>query len=57
MPDTTEDNIIDLQPYLEGLKFNWTVDMTYAVLQHGDARALEPKPKPLVLNVEEFLKS
>lgn len=41
------DNIIDLMPYLEGQKFGWTVDMTDAVLKHGDARPLK---------VEEFLK-
>ena len=31
-------------PYLEGQKFGWTVDMTHAVLQCGDAQVLEPKP-------------
>lgn len=53
--DQVPDNIIELGPYLEGLKFGWTVDMTHAVLQHGHKQVLEPK-KPLVLNVEEFLK-
>jgi len=37
-------NIIDLMPYLEGQKFGWAVDMTHAVLKHGEKAPLERPP-------------
>lgn len=38
------DNIIDLMPYIEGQKFNWTVDMTHALLKQGPVAVLETRP-------------